>query len=178
MEEVVNENQAEIEKFIKALINELSFVTFAMIILIIAVALLMSGYLSRKIEKILIGTKRFSNNELDYRIKVNSNDEIGQLENSFNALNKGIIVDEEVSFNDFVKINGMYDNASMLIPMLVSPFYYPSLTKIRSFLVKENDYFNFVMKDWRSFCKYNYLNRYSDAAKCNMTSLDFSAKWN
>ena len=86
--------------------------------------------------------------------------------------------DEEVSFDDFVKINGMYDNASMLIPMLVSPFYYPSLTKIRSFLVKENDYFNFVMKDWRSFCKYNYLNRYLDAAKCNMTSLDFSAKWN
>ena len=86
--------------------------------------------------------------------------------------------DEEVSFNDFVKINGMYDNASMLIPMLVSPIYYPPLTKIRSFLVKENDYFNFVMKDWCSFCKYNYLNRYLDAAKCTMTSLDFSAKWN
>lgn len=86
--------------------------------------------------------------------------------------------DEEVSFNDFVKINGMYDNASMLIPMLVSPIYYPPLTKIRSFLVKEIDYFYFVMKDWCSFCKYNYLNRYSDAAKCNMMSLDFSAKWN
>ena len=86
--------------------------------------------------------------------------------------------DEDVSFNDFVKINGMYDNASMLITMLVSPIYYPPLTKIRSILVKENDYFNFVMKDWCSFCKYNYLNRYSDAAKCNMTSLDFSAKWN
>lgn len=86
--------------------------------------------------------------------------------------------DEDVSFNDFVKINGMYDNASMLIPMLVSPIYYPPLTKIRSFLVKEIDYFNFVMKDWCSFCKYNYLNRYLDATKCNMTSLDFSAKWN
>lgn len=86
--------------------------------------------------------------------------------------------DEDVSFNDFVKINGMYDNASMLIPMLVSPIYYLPLTKIRSFLVKENDYFNFVMKDWCSFCKSNYLNRYLDAAKCNMTSLDFSAKWN
>ena len=61
--------------------------------------------------------------------------------------------DEEVSFNDFVKINGMYDNASMLIPMLVSPIYYPPLTKIRSFLVKEIDYFNFVMKDWCAFCK-------------------------
>ena len=86
--------------------------------------------------------------------------------------------DEDISFNDFVKINGMYDNASMLIPMLVSPIYYPPLTKIRSFLVKEIDYFYFVMKDWCSFCKYNYLNRYLDAAKCNMTSLDFSAKWN
>ena len=86
--------------------------------------------------------------------------------------------DEEVSFNDFVKINGMYDNASMLIPMLVSPIYYPPLTKIRSFLVKEIDYFNFVMKDWCTFCKYTYLGRYLDAAKCNMPSLDFSAKWN
>ena len=86
--------------------------------------------------------------------------------------------DEEVSFNDFVKINGMYDNASMLIPMLVSPIYYPPLTKIRSILVKEDDYFDFVMKDWCTFCKDNYLNRYLDAAKCNMPSLDFSAKWN
>ena len=86
--------------------------------------------------------------------------------------------DEDVSFDDFVKINGMYDNASMLIPMLVSPIYYPPLTKIRSILVKEDDYFDFVMKDWCTFCKDNYLNRYLDAAKCNMTSLDFSAKWN
>ena len=85
--------------------------------------------------------------------------------------------DEVASFNDFVKINGMYDNASMLIPMLVSPIYYPPLTKIRSFLVKEIDYFYFVMKDWCAFCKENYLLRYSDATKCNMPSLDFSAKW-
>lgn len=86
--------------------------------------------------------------------------------------------DEEVSFNDFVKINGMYDNASMLIPMLVSPIYYPPLTKIRSILAKESVYFNFVMKDWCSFCKENHLNRYSDATKCNIPSLNFLAKWN
>ena len=86
--------------------------------------------------------------------------------------------DEEVSFDDFVKINGMYDNASMLITMLVSPIYYPPLTKIRSILVQEIDYFYFVMKDWCAFCKENYLLRYSDATKCNMPSLDFSAKWN
>ena len=86
--------------------------------------------------------------------------------------------DEDVSFDDLVKINGMYDNASMLITMLVSPIYYPPLTKIRSILVKEYDYFYFVMKDWCAFCKENYLLRYSDATKCNMPSLDFSAKWN
>ena len=86
--------------------------------------------------------------------------------------------DEDVSFDDFVKINGMYDNASMLITMLVSPIYYPPLTKIRSILVKEYDYFYFVMKDWCAFCKENYLLRYSDATKFNMPSLDFSTKWN
>ena len=86
--------------------------------------------------------------------------------------------DEDVSFDDFVKINGMYDNASMLITMLVSPIYYPPRTKIRSILVKEDDYFDFVMKDWCAFCKENYLLRYSDATKCNMPSLDFSTKWN
>jgi HAMP domain-containing protein len=102
MEEIVNENQGEIEAFIKRLINELSLVTFAMVVLIIVVALLMSGYLSRKIEKILIGTKRFSNNELDYRIKVSSNDEIGQLENSFNEMASKIenLIKEEKEINE------------------------------------------------------------------------------
>jgi signal transduction histidine kinase len=102
MEDIVNYNQSEIEVFIKSLINELSIVTFAMIGLIIVVALLMSSYLSRKIENILIGTKRFSNNELDYRIKVSSKDEIGQLENSFNEMASKIeeLIKEEKELNE------------------------------------------------------------------------------
>jgi signal transduction histidine kinase len=86
MSEIMTENQFEIKSFIKALINELTIITFAMVVLIIIIALLMSGYLSKKIEHILIGTKKFANNELDYRIKVTSKDEIGQLENSFNEM--------------------------------------------------------------------------------------------
>lgn len=86
--------------------------------------------------------------------------------------------EEKVSFNDFMTINGKYDNASMIIPVLVSPVYYPPLTKIRSILVKEDYYFDFVMKDWYAFCKENHLNRYSDATKCNIPSLNFLAKWN
>ncbi len=86
MSEIMTENQFEIKSFIKALINELTIITFAMVVLIIIIALLMSGYLSKKIDHILIGTKKFANNELDYRIKVTSKDEIGQLENSFNEM--------------------------------------------------------------------------------------------
>ncbi|MEV9593055.1 HAMP domain-containing sensor histidine kinase [Aliarcobacter butzleri] len=83
---IMDENKFEIKDSIRALINELSTVTFAMIVLVIIIALFMSSYLSKKIDDILIGTKKFANNELDYRIKVTSTDEIGQLENSFNEM--------------------------------------------------------------------------------------------
>jgi len=86
MEEMVNENQVEIEGFIKALINELSIVTGGMVLIIIFIAIWMSNYILSKINNLLVGTKKFSNKEFDYRIKVNSNDEIGNLEKSFNNM--------------------------------------------------------------------------------------------
>jgi signal transduction histidine kinase len=102
IEDIVNENKFEIEDFIRVLINELTIVTFGMIVLIIIIALLMSGYLSRKIEKILIGTKKFSSNELSYRIKVTSDDEIGQLEKSFNEMASKIeiLIKKEKNINE------------------------------------------------------------------------------
>ncbi|RXJ75226.1 two-component sensor histidine kinase, partial [Arcobacter sp. F155] len=86
MKEVVDENKSEIGLFIKSLINELSIVTLIMIVLIILIAMLISKYITSKIEKILEGTRRFANNELDYRLPVTSNDEIGKLEISFNNM--------------------------------------------------------------------------------------------
>ncbi|MFW0694905.1 ATP-binding protein [Aliarcobacter butzleri] len=101
MSEIMNENQLEIKDFINALINELTIITFTMVILVIVIALLMSSYLSKKIENILVGTKKFANNELDYRIKVTSKDEIGQLENSFNEMAGKIedLIKEEKKLN-------------------------------------------------------------------------------
>jgi signal transduction histidine kinase len=101
MSEIMSENQLEIKDFINALINELTIITFAMVILVIVIALLMSSYLSKKIENILVGTKKFANNELDYRIKVTSKDEIGQLENSFNEMAGKIedLIKEEKKLN-------------------------------------------------------------------------------
>ena len=82
----LSQNAKEIDKFVRNLLNELTIVTFIMIVLIIVIALLMSNYISSKIENLLLGTKKFSNQEFDYRIKVSSNDEIGQLEKSFNEM--------------------------------------------------------------------------------------------
>ncbi len=90
MAEAVNDNKTEIEAFIHALINELSVVTFVMILLIIGIAIWMSKYITSKIENLLIGTQKFANNELDYKIKITSNDEIGNLEKSFNTMTSQI----------------------------------------------------------------------------------------
>jgi signal transduction histidine kinase/CheY-like chemotaxis protein/HPt (histidine-containing phosphotransfer) domain-containing protein len=90
MQEIVNDNKIEIEQFIKSLINELSVVTFIMIILIIIIALWISNYITSKLENILLGTKKFSENDFEYRIPITSNDEIGKLENSFNKMASSI----------------------------------------------------------------------------------------
>lgn len=105
MSVIVNENKYEIEDFIKVLINEITVITFTMIVLVILIALLMSSYLSKKIENILIGTKKFADNDLDYRIKVTSNDEIGQLENSFNEMAEKIstLIKDEKNLNNILE---------------------------------------------------------------------------
>jgi signal transduction histidine kinase/CheY-like chemotaxis protein/HPt (histidine-containing phosphotransfer) domain-containing protein len=86
MQEIVSENKIEIQEFINSLINELSVITFVMIILIIAIAIWISNYITSKLENILKGTKKFSENDFEYRIPITSSDEIGKLENSFNKM--------------------------------------------------------------------------------------------
>ena len=86
MEVIVNENQLEIEYFIQRLIKELSLVTLSLIILIIYIAVWVSNYILSKINNLLVGTNKFANKEFDYRIKVTSEDEIGNLEKSFNNM--------------------------------------------------------------------------------------------
>ena len=102
MKSVVKDNEFEVEKYIDKLINELSIVTLIMVVLIIVIALWLSAYISRKIEKLLIGTNKFANNELSYRIKVTSKDEIGKLEESFNdmAIKIENLLKEEKELNE------------------------------------------------------------------------------
>ena len=90
MQKIVTENKFEIEGFIQALLNELSVITFVLVFLIIFIAVWMSNYIISKINNLINGTKKFANNQLDYRIQVTSNDEIGELERSFNEMAKEI----------------------------------------------------------------------------------------
>ena len=86
MKGMVNDNKYEIENFISSLINELTIITVIMMILIIIIAILISNYITSKLENMLNGTKKFAENNFEYRIPITSNDEIGKLENSFNHM--------------------------------------------------------------------------------------------
>ena len=99
----LSENAKEIDDFISNLLNELTIVTFIMVILIIVIALWMSNYISKKIENLLIGTQKFSNQEFKHRIKVSSEDEIGQLEKSFNEM--AIKIDELIKHEKMLNEN-------------------------------------------------------------------------
>ncbi len=98
IEKIVISNENEIISFITHLVNELIVVTFIMVVLVIIIALLLSSYISRKIDNLLIGTKMFAANKLDYRIEITSKDEIGRLEKSFNNMASKIqvlLIDEK-----------------------------------------------------------------------------------
>jgi len=86
MKSIIDENEEEVTRFISSLINELSIVTVLMVLFVIAIAVWMSNYITSKINNLLAGTKKFANNELDYKIKITSKDEIGNLEQSFNDM--------------------------------------------------------------------------------------------
>ena len=106
MEDSVLKNQKQINSYLKAIVQELSFVTIFMIIIVIAIAVLMSNYITNKIQNLLIGTQKFANNKLDYKIKVTSDDEIGNLENSFNNMASQIdsLIKEQKNLNDELEI--------------------------------------------------------------------------
>lgn len=102
MNDSLQSNKSQIDTFIGNLLNELSIVTFVMIVLVITIALWMSNYISKKIENLLLGTENFAKNNLDYRITVTSNDEVGKLEESFNTMAQKIqkLIQEEKELNE------------------------------------------------------------------------------
>jgi len=102
MEEIINENKTEVKAYIKSLINELTIITLLMVLIVIAIAIAVSNYISGKIKKLLVGTQKFISEKFDYRIKVDTNDEIGNLEQSFNKMADQIenLINEQKILNE------------------------------------------------------------------------------
>lgn len=86
LQNAVEHSSKKIEHLTQKIVNELTSVTFLMVILVILIAIWMSNYITSKIQKLIEGTQKFDNNNLDYRIEVTSKDEIGQLEKAFNKM--------------------------------------------------------------------------------------------
>ncbi len=86
LEATLDDNGVKISNFISSLVNDLSFITIFMVLVVIFLAIWMSNYITKKIEKLIIGTQHFAKNDLDYKIEVSSKDEVGKLENAFNEM--------------------------------------------------------------------------------------------
>ena len=86
LENTLQKSNNSITDYIQDIIEELTIFTTIMVILVMVIAIWLSNYIISRIKQLLIATKKFSNKEYDYKIKVTSNDEIGQLEHSFNDM--------------------------------------------------------------------------------------------
>ena len=92
--EVINidskQNDKEITQFIMNLANELTIYTLLMIFIVVIIAILIANYITSSLNKLIVGTQRFKENEFDYVIDIKSKDEIGILANSFNNMAQSI----------------------------------------------------------------------------------------
>jgi len=101
MSDFVKNIDKDISSLIDNSIDTLYIITLIIIILIIIIAILVSNHITKSINQLTHGAKKFSNHELDHRIIVHSKDEIGDLANVFNNMATNI----EKLFNNQTDIN-------------------------------------------------------------------------
>ncbi|MCV6606870.1 MAG: ATP-binding protein [Campylobacterales bacterium] len=89
----------------KKIVNELTVYTGIMVIIVIFIAIWMSNYITGKINNLVKGTSKFANNEMDYRIDITSDDEIGALERSFNEMAEKIskLINKQKNLNEHLE---------------------------------------------------------------------------
>lgn len=114
MKEELNERKFNIINYIDNLTHELTIVTIVMLIIVIVIAIWMSNIVTSKISNLLMGTKEYSKENFEHKIKVTSNDEIGELENSFNTMASGIqkLITKQKNINALLDIKVEEANAA------------------------------------------------------------------
>ena len=87
---ISKKSESEIENYVKKIVHNLTSSTILMIIIVILIAIWIAKSITSSINKLIEGTEQFKQNNFDYKIKVNSKDEIGILANSFNTMANSI----------------------------------------------------------------------------------------
>ncbi|WP_321779466.1 EAL domain-containing protein [Sulfurimonas sp.] len=159
IQESIESTSDKIYKSITNQIRLMSFITVILIFVVIYVAILISNNISRRVNKIIIGTQRLKNKNFDYQIKCGSNDELGELCNSFNSmasfikkLNQGL---EEKLFKD--DLTGLSSRLSLYKDIKENEVNSLLLFDINSFK-NINDYYgtqagNFILKRFAKVLK-------------------------
>ena len=82
--------QAALRESLADTTKEISYSTLAMIVLVILVAIWMASTLTRTITRMIKGIRLFQKGDMEHRLVVGSDDEIGQLAAAFNEMADGI----------------------------------------------------------------------------------------
>lgn len=90
IEKSIHSISKNIFESIKNQINKMVLITIMLIIIVIYIAIFVANYLSKRINRIIVGTQKLKENNLDYQIEYDSNDELGELSKSFNDMAKSI----------------------------------------------------------------------------------------
>jgi signal transduction histidine kinase len=90
MENILEQDRTKIEQYVDSLVNQLSSYTIVMIIIVIFIAILLSNYLTDKLNKLRVAAKNFADGKLDYRLEITDQEEIAQLETSLNSMAQNI----------------------------------------------------------------------------------------
>ena len=82
----LKENKKILHKFSISTIKNLSFASVIMIFIVILIAIWLSNLLTSKLKNLTIGAQEFGKENFNFRIPVNTHDEIGSLEKAFNNM--------------------------------------------------------------------------------------------
>ncbi len=77
---------AMIVEQVERMARDLTVSTVLMIVLVILIAVWMASFLTRRITAVITGIRRFEDGDLDHRLPVHGNDEMGRLAASFNDM--------------------------------------------------------------------------------------------
>ncbi|QGY41545.1 HAMP domain-containing protein [Pseudodesulfovibrio cashew] len=104
--------QTNLKRSLRLTAEQISYSTLAMIAIVILIAIWMASTLTRKITSMIEGIRRFKSGDMEQRLAVTSNDEIGQLAQTFNEMSDNIQKLVEDLRQAETKYRGFFENST------------------------------------------------------------------